>query len=550
MKKSAIVLLFSAFLSIAALAQNVQEGVNHFYAERYQSAKSLFEKLVSSNPKNAEAVYWLGQTLIATDDLAGARSVYENGLAANANAPLVQVGMGHVELMEGKANEARQRFETAISTSKGRKGEDPNILNAVGRANVDAYTEKNKLGDLDYAIAKLNAAAQLAPTNAEILLNLGLAYRKKHQGGQAITNYIKANQVNPNFAVPAYRTAMLYKTQQNWDIVIENLNKAIAADPKFAPAYLELYYYYLLYPKDFSKAEEYAKQYIANSDPSVENDYLEAQTKYVQKQYDQAINIGQNIITKAGEKVNPRVFRMMAYAHVEKGDTAGAKQYVDQFFAKAKEDDVIGADYLLHADVYAKNNPAVVKESYYKAAKMDSVLTNQVKILNEGIERFRKSGQKSFEADLRLLSYQLRSPNVNPAELFQIGLPYYQGGAYERADSVFGAYATAMPDSIYGHYWRALSLSQIDTTMEQGLAVPAFEKSLQIAETDKVRFKSQGLQATTYLAGYANNVKKDKETAIMYLKKALEFDPANSAVQHSLDILSKASTPKKPAGHK
>jgi hypothetical protein len=35
--------------------------------------------------------------------------------------PLVLVGMGHVELIEGKTNEARQRFEAAISMSRGKK---------------------------------------------------------------------------------------------------------------------------------------------------------------------------------------------------------------------------------------------------------------------------------------------------------------------------------------------------------------------------------------------------------------------------------------------
>ena len=65
--KSAIALLFAAFLSISAFAQNVQEGVSNVYAERYQSARTIFEKLLSANPNNIEATYWLGQTLIAQE---------------------------------------------------------------------------------------------------------------------------------------------------------------------------------------------------------------------------------------------------------------------------------------------------------------------------------------------------------------------------------------------------------------------------------------------------------------------------------------------------
>lgn len=553
MKKSAIVLFFAALLSIQAFAQSVQDGINHIYAERYQSAKSVFEKMVASNPNNIEAVYWLGQTYLDQDDVAGARAVYEKTLAANGNAPLVLVGMGHVELLDGKAAEAKQRFETAINLSKGKRGKlDANVLVAVSRANVDAYTDKEKRGDLDYAITQLNEAAKADPKNATAYLVLGDAYRKKHNGGQAITNYMKATQVDPNFAEPYYRMATLYKTQQNWDVVTDNLNKAVAADPKFAPAYLELYYYYLLYPKDFAKAEEFANKFVSNSDPSVENDYIKAQTAFVQKKYDEAINVGKNIVSQAGAKVNPRVFRLLSYSYVEKGDSTTACQYVGQFFARAKEEDVVGGDYILQADACGKDNPAIVKESYHKAVTMDSVLANQVKTLNEGIERFKTAGNKIFEADLRLLSYQLRDSakaQPNPTELISyIAVPYYQGGDFKRADSISKMYIGVAPDSIYGHLWSARSLAQMDTTMEQGLAIPAYEKLLEVAAIDKERFKLYGVEAAGYLGGYNNNIKKDKDAAIAYFKRGLEFDPENANLQRYISILSKSPAPpsKKP----
>lgn len=543
MKKSAIVLFFAAFLSISAFAQNIQEGVNHIYAERYQSAKAVFDKLVASNPNNIDANYWLGQTLLRMKDTAGAQAQYQKLLAANGNAPLALVGMGQIELMQGKTAEAKQRFETAVTLSKGKKGNDPNVLLAIGRANIDA-----KGGDVAYALQRLNEASQVAPNNAEVFLAIGNAYRKMQgSGSQAATNFIKAGGLNSTFAIPWYRLAKLYSTQQNWDVVVENLNKAITADPKFAPAYLDLYYYYLQYARDFAKAEEYANKYLAVADKSVENDYIKAQTAFVQNKFDEAISTAQNIVTQAGEKANPRVYRLLGYSFVGKGDSTTACQYVGQFFAKADPDDVVGNDYILQADACGKDNPDVVRDSYLKAAQMDSVLSNQVKILNAGIERFKASGKKIAEADLRLLSYQLRGNQANPAELFQIGLPYYQGRNFAKADSAFSAYATALPDSIYGHYWSALAKAQQDTTMEQGIAVPAYQKTLEVAERDKVRFRSQGIAASGYLAGYHNNIKKDKESAIQYLKKGLEFDPTNAALQNGLKALTAPAPKSAPA---
>jgi tetratricopeptide (TPR) repeat protein len=236
--------------------------VGHVHAQRYASAKAIFEKMIAANPNNMEATYWLGQTHLANNNISAARQVYEKALASNGNAPLVLVGMGHVELIEGKTNEARQRFEAAISMSRGKKGDDPVVLNAIGRANVES-----KNGDPAYAIAKLNAAALAAPTNADIYINLGNAYRKAKDGGQAVTAYIKAAQFNP--ALANYRMARIYETQRNWEVFNDHLSKALAADPKFAPALESQYYYNLLYKQDYAAANQIASKLITVSDPSV-----------------------------------------------------------------------------------------------------------------------------------------------------------------------------------------------------------------------------------------------------------------------------------------
>jgi tetratricopeptide (TPR) repeat protein len=537
MKKSAIVLL-SAFLSLSVFAQSVQEGVNHLSAQRYQSAKSVFDKLVAANPNNIEASYWLGQTYIKSRDTAAAVALYQKLISTNGNAPLALAGIGQVELMQGKTAEARQRFETAISLSKGRKGNDPIVLLAIGRANTDA-----KAGDIAYALQKLNEAAQLAPQNADIQLAIGNAYRKiPGSGSQAATAYLKSTGIAPS-ALAYYRLSKLYSTQQNWDVVTENLNKALSIDPKFAPAYSDLYDYNLIVTRDFSKAEEYANKYIGSADPSLDNDYMKAQIFYLQKKYDDAIAAGKSIIQKGGEKTNPRVFKMIAYSLLEKGDSLGARPYVEQYFSKVDPEDIIGQDRIMQADAYASDNPAAAREAYYQAAKMDSVLANQLKILNQGIERFKKSGHRILEGDLRLLAYQLKGDKAHPAELFPIGTSYYYGGTFVRADSVFTAYAAALPDSVYGHFWSAQSKAQMDTTMEQGLAIPMYQKTLEVAEKNKIHLKSFGVRAAGYLAGYYNNIKKDKETALGYINRGLALDPENTTLLSYKRALEAKPTP-------
>jgi tetratricopeptide (TPR) repeat protein len=552
MKKSAIGLFFSALMTLGALAQNVQQGVSDLYAERYQGAKTTFEKLLASNPNNIEANYWLGQTYLASGDVNGAKSVYDKALAASNNAPLLLVGQGHVELLQGKAADARQHFESAINASKGRKGNDPNILNAVGRAIVEAYSENNKI-DLDYAISKLNEAAQIAPTNQEIFYNLGNAYRKKHDGGNAVQAYVKAG----NFAPAIYNIGRIYQTQKSyrqpaeWDVVLDYYNKAITADPKFAPAYLGLYSYYLFGKQDFNTAETFATKYVGSSDPSVENEYLVAQTKFVQNNFADAINIGKKIISQTNGNPRTRVYRLLAHSYMGSKDTATACQYATQFFEKEKNDDEIdAADYLMHAQACGKGNPNVILADIDKARQKNP--EQAARVLKEALDDARKGGNKLLEGNLSLILYSMQGANANPQNLVSIGVALSQGGELNRADSLFQVYNKAFPDSIYGYYWLSRINSQRDSTMSQGLAVPQYEQILKIAATDTTRgfYKSLGVQAAGYLAGYYNNTKGDKATALSYVDKGLAIDPNNATLQNYKKALSGKPQQQQPSQQK
>lgn len=193
MKKATITFLVPALLLISGLkAQTVQEGKNHLYAQRYNSAITTFEKLLAANPNNIEAIYWLGQTYLESEEImaariASTRQLYEKAMQSTNSAPLIMVGLGHVELLENKGSDARQKFETALTMTRTKKGDNQEILNAVGRANTDA-----KGGDFNYAIEKLSAAADKGEKNAETFVLLGNAYRKARPGeggGEAFRSY-------------------------------------------------------------------------------------------------------------------------------------------------------------------------------------------------------------------------------------------------------------------------------------------------------------------------------------------------------------------------
>ena len=158
--KFGLLALFALLLSSTMKAQTLDEGKKFMYYERYQSAKNVFQKLVEVAPVNPEAVYWLGISIMAgadysTKSLAEAKEIYRKALEANSNSALLIAAMGNIELREGKTQDARNRFETALSLSQNK---DLLVLTAVGMANSDF---DNKYADPAYAIEKLKIATNL-----------------------------------------------------------------------------------------------------------------------------------------------------------------------------------------------------------------------------------------------------------------------------------------------------------------------------------------------------------------------------------------------------
>ncbi len=115
--KLGLMILIAVFSFNGIMAQSIEEGKRFIYYERYKSAKDVFQKMLTTNPNNEEAAYWLGQAEIGLENIPAAKSLYQSKLASNSNSALLIAGMGHVALLEGNKQDARGRFETAISLS-------------------------------------------------------------------------------------------------------------------------------------------------------------------------------------------------------------------------------------------------------------------------------------------------------------------------------------------------------------------------------------------------------------------------------------------------
>lgn len=543
MQKMKQIGLLASFILVGNIlfAQNINDGKKFLNYERYESAEGVFKQLLSANPNNVEAAYWMGQAYLNQDnpDTVAAKELYQKTLQSNPNSPLIMAGVGEIELMEGKTNDARNLFETAISLTKGK---DADVLTAIGRANVDT-----KAGDIVYAIDKLKQAADRNKKSAEIEIELGDAYRKMVDGANATQSYQAALNIDPKNARASFMIGRIYETQGYGQeaIYMKYYNDAIAADPNFAPVYYWLYTYY--YHRDVNKSREYLNKYIALTDPTSKNCYADAALSYVSNQFDEAISKSNACITTGGQKAYPNLYGLIAYSYDKKGDSLNAKKYFEEFFSKINTDKIGPNDYATYGKVLMKfpGNDSLAAVYIDKAIALDTVPANKLGYVRDVATNF--AANKNYaQAGLWYGKILALKPDYGKGDLFYAGYNDYLGSNYTTADSIFKIYQTKYPDDIYGWYLGGRAEEGIDTA-ESGMAKPDYDKVIAIGDTttDKSSIKDKMIPALRYMVAYYYNIKHDKENAILYNDKILAIDPTDATAIKTKQALS--AIPKKPS---
>ena len=523
MRNIKIISLFVALLFTGNIlfAQTIEEGKRFLYYERYNSARDVFSKLVNANPGNADAAYWLGQTYLGQEDINSAKAIYQKALGTSPNSPLLLVAMGQIALLENQNNDARNRFETALSLSKGK---DYNVINAIARANVEA-----KAGDALYAIEKIKAIPENKRT-AEIFTTLGDAYRKLTDGANATISYQSALAADPNYARANFMIGRIYQTQgfSQEPYYMKYYNEAIAKDPKFAPAYYWLYDYY--YRRDVNKSRGYLDQYIAVADVDSKNCYYQASILYASSQFQQAISKSNECIAAGGQSPYPNLYGLKAFAYDKLGDSANAKANFDIYFQKQKPEKLESGDYAKYGLVLLKfpGNEANAATYIQKAITLDTLESNKVDYITSVANSYIASKNYNEAARWYTKLFSVKK-NVTKTDIYNAGYNYYRGANYKSADSLFKMYKQKYPDEMIGYYYGALVNANIDSTSKMGLAIPDYEKVIELAQksTDTERAKQQMISGYNYMINYYYNVKKDKATALMYVDKILAIDPTN-----------------------
>ncbi|HMR83231.1 MAG TPA: tetratricopeptide repeat protein [Niabella sp.] len=533
MKKTIHLLALGVLVNAGVYAQSVEDGVKAYYNGNYASAVSILEK----HADKPDGAYWLAESYYEQAKNDEASAVIAKAMAAKPADPFLLAAQGQIQLANKKGPEAKQSFDAAVAAAGKDDAEKAKVLNAVGHAIARAYNNVDKVGDINFAVAKLTEAKNLVmglkekkrdpKLVADIYTNLADATLKANpgEGSAAFTFYQEATTADPSFAMAEYRKSKIFKSQNNVELYTQTLEKAVAANPSFLPALEDLYEYYAFTVKDMNKAKPYGDKILPLLPSSPNNEYFKGTAAYFNKNYTEAINIGKSIISQAGAQTDPKVYKLIAYSLIDNKDTAAAIPFVEDYFKKQAKDNIVPKDYSLKATAYSTTpgKEAEVVKTYMEAAEADTSIAGKVSILEDGAKTFANAGKGALAGDLYAKILEIKpADQLTINDYFNAGYTgYYTSEQFEKAWQVFDAARTKFPDWNYGYRFAYMSSRVFDTTHSQNKWIPDAEKFVTYLQSPKDTSADSAkrpfiFRAAVDLLTYYYNVKKDNATALNY----------------------------------
>lgn len=533
--------LFMLVIVSASFGQDLNSALRMTYQEQFDAADVAFNELSAKEPANGKYFYYSGENQLASYFIDPANIPFEaiakkaldrynKGIAANVNEPLNYVGLGKVALIENKLDIAIGNFATAQTFLPAKKKksmltkpEQAALLVRIAEAYVTVQSKDSGL-----VFSLFRRAEALDNKNPELYLVRGdYWFYTLNNGSRAAENYKRSQDFSPNSTRARVRLGQLYTRIKSYQDALSYYQDALAIDPSFAPAYLELGF---LYAKT-NKQEESKKNFKKYLDLSSSN--IAAKRRYANmlmqtEDYKGAIEQIHQIMAIDSVTFND-LNRALAYSYYEEKQYLQASYYMMKFMKNASSEKVTANDFIYSGRILVKNNQdSIGIISLSKAFEID---TTNVDLLNEIAGLYLKLKKPQNAGDTYKLRIQHTNGSVN--DFYKMGRAYLDAKNYIEADSAFAKVNRMNPDFEPAYAFRARIYSSLDPDSKAGLAKPYYEILLEKASADTVKYSKDIIEAYSYL-GYYYYLSKQYCESLGYWDKIAILDPKNETALGAL----------------
>jgi tetratricopeptide (TPR) repeat protein len=513
MKKSYSFLIIIIFIAFGSknFSQNLADGIKLLKNESYQKAISTFKSYISISQTKGDGYFYLGKTYFKLDNTDSAKICFQKGTEVNKDYALNFVGLGGIALAKGDTNTAISEFNKALDITS----DDPSIYVNIGDMYlISHYIPVNRANDfLDQAIAldKHNTAACIK--KGDLYLSL------LNNGTQAIANYQNAINYDSSQVDAYIGLGNVYTAVRNYQEAESYYKIAAQRNPDYSVTYRYLADLYTI-TKENDKAVEAYKKYISLSESSISNLKKLSILLYNAGQYKDCVEVIKGILQS--EKEDTPLLHLLAFTYSQLEDTANGISAFQQYMETVDKKDISVTDYELLSKLYEKENQdSLAIEALKNAFSIDSTrldLVNTIKMIN-----FK---DRNWPGVISIIKMKESVQSLNAQDYFDLGKAYYFDKDYGLADTAFLQLVKLKPDLAIGYRWVAAAKANLDPDSEQGLAKDDYEKFISLAQNDTTKYKTELVEAYSYL-GYYYFIKKDMESSKLYWQKVYALDPTN-----------------------
>lgn len=512
-----------------------------------------------------------------------AKEVYQKGVTANPNDPLNYIGLAKVAFLTGDdktAAEMRAKAKSFLLPYKNLKKISPPAKDyAFTLAKIAESYIKDEKVDTTMALPLIREAIKIDNKNRDVYLIAGDIFILMNDGSKAISYYNQAQFADPQSPTANMKIGTIYVKSRAFQAAIPYFEQAIELNENYAPAYRELGQVYLLYQR-FDQSKEYFKKYLdltAGNIPA-KNRYVNA--LFYAKDYEGVIKNVEDIF--AIDKSRVIMNRLAGYSCYEKTppDYDKAYEYMTTLFKNLPADRLIQKDYLYLARILTKKNQnypklldelnntkaqlekekakansgtaaekaknkATVEELNGKVTKLQADVTKASSDLDAAYVAYGKALamkpedknlmneiansyaiNKRYSNSAKFLAKLIDPNTASPEDQMKIGRAYYNGDNYKTADSAFSALIKRNPTFVPAYLWNARTYAKMDPDTKLGLAKPKFEKVIEVAKSDSLKWESEMMESFGYL-GYYHMVNENWSRSKDYYNKMVNLNPAN-----------------------
>ncbi|MFY7938742.1 MAG: tetratricopeptide repeat protein, partial [Flavobacterium sp.] len=492
-----------------------------------------------------------------------AKVYFDKGKASKDAGHLNLIGLGQLELLDGKVSNAEANFSAALAIAK-KKNTEEQIF--ITQAYLKAATQ-----DVSKALAAAKLAVASDPKSALAQIALGDALVANKNINDAYVAYRTAGELDKTSLRAPLQLAIITRNAQAFPEALKAFNDILAINPSYGPAFREkaetnlawAYAKKSLFEEKIAAALEDYKKYMSLTDVSTDAKIKYADFLILSKKWKELE--AEALAIQKSDKVNPKVFKYLGYAYSENGNPEGAIKSLTDYMTKADAKKINGKDYLYLAKAKL-------------ATSMDDkgIISNQAKF-SEAISDLTKAAElnPNLNTEFTEIGIKLYSGKayLEAAKLFELAVKNTNSKSYSRDNFLLGnsilfyaesktaaqkatltaefakannAYAEAIrisPNTQDVYFYKGQLNRVIGTPEANAQAVLDYEGYVKTVtakgETELAKAAVRENLFETYSYIGANYATTDKAKAIENFKKAAEINPNDVFVKESLQALNK-----------